>query len=90
MPHLHYRPGCLHPRPGLPRRLFESTAGPPDGSLETTKLPAVPGGKAWKRVWNDEFDGDRLDEEELGDPPGPAETACGRRSRSGSTARVIC
>jgi len=32
-------------------------------------LPEVPADKTWKLVWNDEFDGDKLDESKWGTPP---------------------
>lgn len=31
-------------------------------AAEAEKLPSVPGGKQWKLVWSDEFDGQKLDE----------------------------
>ena len=38
---------------------------PPDS------LPPAPAGQAWKLVWNDEFDGDKLDETKWDVPDGP-------------------
>ena len=32
-------------------------------------LPAPPAGKAWKLAWNDEFDGEKLDETKWAIPP---------------------
>jgi beta-glucanase (GH16 family) len=42
------------------------------GAAETALLPAPPAGKEWKLIWNDEFDGTKLDETKwnrLGDHP---------------------
>jgi len=43
-------------------------AGPP-APRPADRLPAPPEGKAWKLVWNDEFDGKRLDESKWEVPP---------------------
>ena len=46
----------------LPILVFGLLAGSAEAADSDDQLPAPPNGKAWKLVWHDEFDGDKLDE----------------------------
>ena len=46
----------------LPFLLLWLLASSANADAPEDKLPPVPNGKTWKLVWNDEFDGDKLDE----------------------------
>ena len=49
--------------------LWAQPDGATDDPMPRDKLPELPGGKAWQRVWNDEFYGDELDESKWDVPP---------------------
>ena len=42
--------------------LLDEANSPPTANKDEDTLPQPPGGKSWKLVWHDEFDGDALDE----------------------------